>query len=87
MIYMLCYLVYDSDYRLYEVFENKPKWDENLRWHAEGWHEVVCAKDVPGVTTRVLSEIGMLEVCISVSVLYHTERDCAKIGEDDKPCN
>lgn len=84
---MLCYLVYDADYRLYEVFENKPEWHEILRWHAEGWHSVVSARVVPADTQKVLAEVGMLEVCISVSVLFHTERDCSKIGKEEEPCS
>lgn len=84
---MKCYLVYDVEYRLFEVFENKPKFDEDMRWNADGWREMVSAKDVPSETQKVLAEVGMLEVIISVSVLFHTSKNCSLVEKGDEPCN
>lgn len=84
---MKCYLVYDLDYRLFEVFQNKPKLDKDMGWYAEGWHECVSARDVPVETQKVLAEVGMLEVFISVSVLFHTSKNCSLVEKGDKPCS
>ena len=69
---MMAYLVYDSDYRLFELFENRPTYSYEFGWDAEGWHDVVSESKIPEPTKLALAEKGILRVCAIPEVLFHT---------------
>lgn len=72
---MIAYLVYNADYRLYEIHEEKPVYRYGIGWYSEGYHEGVSPKYIPEETQKVLSEKGMLEVITSPMVLFHTAKE------------
>lgn len=82
-LYMLGYLVYDSDYRLFYVFEERPTYSYEFGWNADGWYDTISEKDIPESTKLVLAEKGMLEVCVSHQVLFHTNKPVHKSKEDE----
>lgn len=74
---MKAYLVYDAEYRLYEVHEEKPVYRYGIGWWSEGYREGVSSYDIPEETRNVLAEKGMLVVFISPKVLFHTNENVA----------
>lgn len=72
---MIAYLVYNVDYRLYEIHEEKPVYRYGVGWWSDGYHEGVSPKYIPEETQKVLSEKGMLEVITSPMVLFHTAKE------------
>lgn len=80
---MLCYLVYDSDYKLYEVFENRPTFSYELGWSAVGWHDIVSSCDIPESTKEVLAEKGILKVFAAPRVLFHTSASVKTVVEGE----
>lgn len=77
---MMYYLVYDSEYRLFELFENRPSYSHELGWMADGHHDVVSECDIPESTKLALAEKGILRVCAVPRVLFHVNR--LKKGEE-----
>lgn len=83
---MKAYLVYDAEYRLYEVHEEKPVYRYGVGWWSEGYRDIVSSYDIPEETRNVLAEKGMLVVFISVKVLFHTNESVAyeRVGEEEE---
>lgn len=84
---MIAYLVYNADYRLYEIHEEKPVYRYGVGWWSDGYHEGVSPKYIPEETQNALAEKGMLEVITSPMVLFHTAKkvhlECEVEGEEE----
>lgn len=72
---MIAYLVYDAEYRLYEVHEEKPVFRYGVGWWSDGYRDGVSSYDIPEETKSVLAEKGILKVITTPRVLFHVKED------------
>lgn len=79
---MLSYLVYDSDYRLFLLFENRPTYSYEFGWSADGWGGTVSESEIPESTKLALAEKGVLKVVAINKVLFHTNEPVNKRKEE-----
>lgn len=84
---MIAYLVYNADYRLYEIHEEKPVYRYGVGWYSEGYYEGVSQKNIPEEVKEALAEKGMLEVLTTPVVLLHMRHqgimECEVEGEGE----